>query len=175
MDIQQLKNKYPVQTGKDNPTLRQESEPIENIDDEIREFGNNLLKLMMEYDGIGLAAPQVGEHIRMVAVGQYDKGGYGMKSKQIMINPQVTYKSDKTQVQEEACLSLPGIQGDVKRANAVKIQYTDLDGQNQTISADGLNASVLLHEIDHLDGVLFVDKIKSKDKSNLNLEKFVSL
>ena len=107
-----LTKKYPLLTGANNPTLRAKSAPVAKITKEIKEFGKDLLALMYEYEGAGLAAPQIGETIRVIAVSfrKEDKGKLKRIGDTVMINPQIISKSDKMIVSEEACLSLPKLQ-----------------------------------------------------------------
>ncbi len=171
-NITELKNKYPLYKWEANSTLRQKSKAIDDIDESIINFGRQLLALMEEYEWAWLAAPQVGRNIRMIAVGEYDKNKLFIKSKKVLINPKIVYKSKKTQTQKEGCLSLPGIDWKVERPQSIKVEYTSLDKTKETLLASWLNASVVLHEIDHLDGVLFIDKLEDEN-AGLDFGKFI--
>lgn len=140
-----------------SPLLRQKSEKI-NTDElknkKFQDFCNDMAKTMKEKDGIGLAASQVGQNIRLIVVNE--KSGAVC-----MINPKVTKKSLLKEWDEEGCLSVPGIYGKVKRNKKIVCEYLDREGNKKKINAEGLLARVILHEIDHLDGILFTDKAKN--------------
>ena len=133
-----------------NPVLRKKSQKVENFSD-LKKFIKQFVFMMKKYDGIGLAAPQVGKAIQLVAVQTKD----GAK---IFINPQITKKSFKKEIAEEGCLSLPKIFKNVKRPYKITIKYQDEQGNKHTLTEQGLYARVLQHEIDHLQGILFIDK-----------------
>lgn len=140
-----------------SPILRQKSREI-NLEElkkqEFQDFCDDMKKTMKEKDGVGLAAPQVGENIRLIVVSE--KNG-----PICMINPKITKKSLRKEWDEEGCLSVPGYYGKVKRCKKLTCEYTDRAGNKTKINAEGLFARVMLHEIDHLDGVLFIDKAKN--------------
>lgn len=149
-----------------SPILRKKSTKISNLTDpRIKDLAKELLKTMKEKDGLGLAAPQIGQPIRMIAVNT--KAG-----DQIFLNPKITLKSFfKKEILEEGCLSLPDIFGLVKRTKKVKVKYYNLEGQKIKIWTEGLLARVLQHEIDHLKGILFIDRAKVITKGKDGLEK----
>ena len=136
----------------------------------MEDFADILLALMYEYDGVGLAAPQLGKNIRMIAVTQWKETKEKNKKKctkeligeYIMINPEILEYSKTTQKTEEACLSLPDLFGDVERFQWIKVKYQTVQGKENTKKLSGFNAVVVQHEIDHLNGVLFTDKIIGK-------------
>jgi peptide deformylase len=138
-------------TGKDNKTLRQKSLPVKKIDAEVRSFISQMQDIMKKNDGIGLAAIQIGNPLRVVVCEINDKI-YSL------INPEITKLSSKTSVLEEGCLSLPNFYGEVERSEKIIVKATNLEGKKIKLKAFGLLARVLQHEIDHLDGVLFIDK-----------------
>lgn len=155
---------YPLVIGADHPILRKKSEPIMEFSKEIQDFSDILLALMYEYDGIGLAAPQLGENIRMIAVTHRKEQKWTTKKRQIveeyvMLNPEIIEHSEQKQVNEEACLSLPKVFGDVERYTRIKVKYFDSHGKWYTRKLQGFSAVVVQHEIDHLDGILFIDKV----------------
>lgn len=158
-----LSKKYPLLTGENNPILRAKSAPVSKITKETKEFAKSLLELMYEYEGAGLAAPQIGQNTRMIAVSFWKDDGKRLKrvGDTVMINPEIISKSDKMIVSEEACLSLPRRSGDVLRHQSVKIARTDVDGKKHTEKFSDYNATIMQHEIDHLDGVLYIDKLIS--------------
>ena len=155
---------YPLITGKENPLLRQKSAPVTDFNREIQDFSDILLELMYAYDGVGLSAPQLGELIRVIAVTHW-KQPPGSKQKAriigeyVMINPEIIQHSEKKQINEEACLSLPKIFGKVERYDWIKVRYFDPKGNLHIKRIQGFSAVVVQHEIDHLDGILFTDKI----------------
>jgi len=165
---QYIKQNYPIQTGFNNPILRAKSKPVKEITNEIKEFWQILMYAMELYDGIGLAAPQIWENIRMIVVCQLDKKGQSIISTNILLNPEIIEKSDKIILQEEACLSLPGMEWKVPRHFKVKVKYLWLDWKKHEINAKWLNATILQHEIDHLDWILFWDKVVDKTVKNIN-------
>ena len=162
-----IQEKYPVQTGLNNPILRKESEEITEITDEIKEFEKILHRWMELYDGIWLAAPQIWVNKRMVAVCQLNKKEDKIISSSVLINPKIINKSAKTFIQEEGCLSLPGMEWDVQRHFKVKIEYLDINWKKHEMNLTGLNAAIVQHEIDHLDWILFWDKVVNKKTPNL--------
>jgi len=130
--------------------LRKRSREIETIDNKIRELAIDMLDTMYKFDGVGLAAPQVGILKRIITIDI----GEGPK---VLINP-VIKKTTGKQTGEEGCLSFPNVFGNVDRPETVVVEAFDIDGNKIKIKAKGLEAVVLSHEIDHLDGILFVDK-----------------
>ena len=136
-----------------DPVLRRRAVPVEKVTAEIRRLVDDMTDTMYDEVGIGLAAPQVGHSVRLLVVG--DEEGRGV---QVLVNPVIT-ESGGTVTAEEGCLSLPGIFADVTRAQWVKLEARDLDGTPVAITARGLRSRVFQHEIDHLDGVLFIDRL----------------
>ena len=153
-----------------DPRLRAVSEPIGAIDAAIRRLADDMFETMYDAPGIGLAAIQVGEAKRLITadVARKDEP----PNPQVFINPQIVARSEEHSVYEEGCLSIPEFHEDVERPARVTVRYLDLDGAAQEVEAVGLLATCLQHEIDHLDGVLFVDHI-SKLKRDRILKKFV--
>ena len=141
--------------------------PVERIDDELLRLLDDMLETMYAAPGIGLAAPQVGVPRRAVVV---DVGEPEARRPMFLLNPEVRWRSDELVAAEEGCLSLPEHFAEVTRPAAVEVAYTDRDGAARTIRADGLLARCLQHEIDHLDGVLFVDHLSAL-KRNMILRK----
>ncbi len=163
----ELKNFYPIQTWVDNKILRTKSKEIGSINDEIVEFAGDLMELMYEYDGVWLASPQIGKNIRMIAVTmrKETKKWPELINEEIMINPEIVEKSPDMVISDEACLSIPDVVGKVKRHKNIVVQYTDISGYKKKKKLKDYNAFIVQHEIDHLDWVLFVDKIIS-EKNN---------
>lgn len=162
--------KYPtkrIQTGMNNPILRNISEEVEEINQDLIIFCHKLTVLMYQNKWVWLAAPQVGENIRVIATSQRDKRKTKDKflGETIMINPKIIEKSKETILREEACISLPNCTGMVRRHNAIVVEFLDLKGKKQSKKYKEFNAVIIQHEIDHLDGILFMDKIiKKADK-----------
>lgn len=135
------------------PVLREIAQRVEKIDDEILEILDNMVETMYETKGVGLAAPQVGISKRMFVCDQGD----GVVRK--IINPTITPLTDKLIDCEEGCLSVPGIYKKVQRPERIKIEYTNEKGEDVVEEAEGLLAIIMQHEYDHLEAILFVDRI----------------
>lgn len=152
-----------------DPVLRQVSKPVETVDSGLLKLADDMFETMYDAPGIGLAAIQVGEPLRMLVidVAKEDEG----RKPQLFINPQIVASSDTRSTYEEGCLSIPGYYAEVERPAEIKVSYIDRDGKQQTIDADGLLSTCLQHEIDHLDGVLFIDHI-SRLKRDMVVKKF---
>ena len=155
-----------------DPTLRLVSKPVEHVDAPLRKLAADMLDTMYDAPGIGLAAIQVGEALRMLVIDLSKEGE--PKAPQIFINPEVLETSDERSVYEEGCLSIPDYYAEVERPANVRVKYLDRDGKLQEIEAEGLMATCLQHEIDHLNGVLFIDHI-SKLKRDMVVKKFKKL
>ncbi|WP_430396092.1 peptide deformylase [Ferrovibrio sp.] len=155
-----------------DPVLTQISTPVETVDDDIRRTLDDMLETMYAAPGIGLAAIQVGIPKRMLVidVSREDEE----KQPLYIINPEVTWVSDDDQAYEEGCLSLPEHYAEVVRPAEVKIDYLDYNGEKRELHATGLLAICLQHEMDHLEGILFVDHISAL-KRNMILRKLVKL
>lgn len=141
--------------------LRLKSEPVEEFGEELGEFLLRMVETMLVEDGVGLAAPQVGVS-RSVAV--INPEPENEKTLIKMVNPKIVAFSDETESCDEGCLSVPGIRGNVIRPVAVEVTYLDEQGAEHRIQADGLLARIIQHEIDHLNGVLFVDRLSIAKK-----------
>ncbi len=156
----------------DDPVLRQTARPIASVEPRHRELAANMAETMYEASGIGLAANQVGvlERIIIVDTGwprRADDDEQPLRRPRAMINPEVLQESDQDDAYEEGCLSLPGINGDVWRSIRIRYRYTDLDGQTHEAEAQDLEARCILHEIDHLNGVLFIDRMTTQARRAL--------
>jgi peptide deformylase len=149
--------------------LRLVSEPVKKIDREIRSLVEDMFETMYDAPGIGLAAIQIGERRRVVTMDLAKKDD--PPEQRVFINPEIVWRSDETAVYEEGCLSIPEIYEEVSRHAQVRVKYLDLDGKEQELDATGLLATCLQHEIDHLNGVLFIDHI-SKLKRDRIVKKF---
>lgn len=136
-----------------DPVLRRRAEPVGEVTPEIRRMVEDMIETMFEEVGIGLAAPQVGISLRLMVVGE-EKG----RGARALVNPVIAEQGGEVTA-EEGCLSLPGIFADVTRAEWVRLEAHDLDGKPVSLKARGLTARVFQHEMDHLDGVLFIDRL----------------
>ena len=137
-----------------DPRLKKVAAPVRNIDENIRRLARDMAETMYEAPGIGLAATQVDVHKRVIVIDISETRDQLFT----LINPEIV-ESDGQQVCEEGCLSVPGIYDKVERAESVVVRYLDLEGREKTIEADGLLAVCLQHEIDHLDGKVFVEHL----------------
>lgn len=146
-------------------TLTQSSLPVETIDESLHELIREMFIAMEKDRGIGLAAPQVGKNIRLFIV-KIDDG-----IERVFINPHIIATSERQCNYEEGCLSIPKIYASVTRPETVTVQYQDQNGRRKTMEASGLLARVIQHEYDHLEGILFVDRLPDAEKSEL-IDKF---
>ncbi|MCH4548411.1 peptide deformylase [Rhizobium changzhiense] len=152
-----------------DPVLRQLSKPIERVDSDLQRLADDMLETMYDAPGIGLAAIQIGVPRRMLVIDIAREGEE--KQPQVFINPEIVKSSDERSVYEEGCLSIPDYYAEVERPAVVSVKYLDGNGKEQTVEADGLLATCLQHEIDHLNGVLFIDYI-SRLKREMVIKKF---
>lgn len=137
-----------------NPILRKKSQKVTSIlSDELQKLIPQMIETMKAKNGVGLAAPQIGQNIRLLVVSHKDQD-------LVVINPKILKKSLLKEWDEEGCLSIPHRYGQVKRHKSITIKYLNESGQEQTLKANGLLARIIQHEIDHLDGILFIDKAK---------------
>jgi peptide deformylase len=148
--------------------LNRPSHKVEVFDDELRAFAKDLLDTMYANDGIGLAAVQVGVHKRVIAVDVARRDGGN--DPQFYVNPEIIEEGEDISIYQEGCLSFPDQFSDVERPEGVKIRYQDLDGKEHTVEAHGILATCLQHEIDHTNGIVFVDHI-SKLKRDMIIKK----
>jgi peptide deformylase len=157
----------PIITAPD-ARLKEVSRPVERVDAEIRMLIEDMFDSMYQAKGIGLAAIQIGVPKRVIVMDLSSKDGE--PDPRVFINPKILWTSDETAVCEEGCLSVPDIWEDVERPARVRAEYLDLDGKVITLEADGILALCLQHEIDHLEGILFVDHL-SRLKRAMALKK----
>ncbi len=149
--------------------LRLKSEPVKAVDKSLRKLVDDMFETMYAAPGIGLAAIQIGVPQRVVVMDIAKKDD--PREQQVFINPEVTWVSPENATAEEGCLSIPEYYEAVERPQAVKVKFLDLDGKTKEIEASGLLATCLQHEIDHINGVLFIDHI-SKLKRDMVMKKF---
>ena len=155
-----------------DPRLKSVSEPVADIDKKLRRFMDDMVETMYAANGIGLAAIQVGVLKRMAVI---DLDPKGPNSKVIyLVNPKIIRASDELSTYHEGCLSVPEIWDDVKRPARLTVEYQDENGASQTVDADGLFATCLQHEIDHINGLLFIDHL-SRLKRGIALRKSAKL
>ena len=153
-----------------DPILRKESEPIEKVDNDLRKLLDDMLETMYAAPGIGLAAVQVGILKRLIVIDiSKDKE---KKNPLFLINPEIVSKSKSTSIYEEGCLSLPGHFAEIERPAECKINFLDYNGKKKEITAKGLLSTCIQHELDHLNGVLFIDYL-SKLKKDMIIKKLV--
>ncbi|MHB2019551.1 MAG: peptide deformylase [Candidatus Xenobia bacterium] len=144
-----------------DPRLKQVSEPVGEIDDALRATVQDLIETMHDSPGVGVAAPQCGVMLRLVVMDVTGKAeGNGLL---IMINPEIVEMSEE-KIVREGCLSIPEFTANVKRAQQVKTRFTELDGSVREIESAGLEAICIQHEMDHLNGILFLDRVVSLKK-----------
>lgn len=149
--------KYP------NKILRQKSKEIKEINDEIKNLAQDMLDTHKQARGVGLAAPQIGILKRIIIV-QFPDGP------KVFLNPEIIKKSREAEVGEEGCLCFPGIYLRIKRSRKIEMKALDIDGKEIQLSAEGLRARIFQHEIDHLQGILILDKIPLLQKIKLKLK-----
>ncbi|SBW12259.1 peptide deformylase [uncultured Alphaproteobacteria bacterium] len=151
-----------------DPRLKTRAKPVETIDDDLRRLIDDMLETMYDAPGIGLAAPQVGVLKRLLVLDVAGKDD--PPAPMAFVNPEIVWESEEMNVYEEGCLSIPSHYAEVERPARVKVRFLDRDGNRREIEADGLLATCVQHEIDHLDGKLFIDYLSSL-KRNMILRK----
>ena len=151
-----------------DPLLRKVSEPVKAFNSELKNLMDDMLETMYAAPGIGLAAVQVGILKRIIVIDLAKEGE--KKTPLFIVNPKITSKSKELISYEEGCLSIPNQFAEVKRPSSCKLNFLDYDGKEKELSADGLLATCIQHEIDHLNGILFIDHL-SKLKKDLILKK----
>lgn len=142
-----------------NPILRQKARELtreEILRPEFKKLVNNMAEIMIKKDGVGLAAPQINQSVRLIVINNENDIA-------TFINPKILKKSWRKNMAEEGCLSIPNVFLPIKRHNAITVEFLNLDGEKQTLKTKDLLARVLQHEIDHLDGVLFIDKAEKNE------------
>ncbi len=153
-----------------DPILRKKCESLEKVDDQVRKLMDDMLETMYKAPGIGLAAIQLGILKRIVVI---DISKENEKQNPLfLINPVITKKSKNTSIYEEGCLSIPGQFAEIERPAECTLKYINYQGKNKELKADGLLATCIQHEVDHLDGILFIDYL-SKLKKDMIVKKLV--
>ncbi|HPK01181.1 MAG TPA: peptide deformylase [Candidatus Sumerlaeota bacterium] len=155
----------------DDPILRETARPIEQVTDRLRALARDMAETMYEARGIGLAANQIGELERIIVVDVDWASRNGRRALPrnplTLINPEILDDSVEDDVCSEGCLSIPGVEGDVWRPVRIRYRYTDLEGRTHEDEAEGLRARCIQHEIDHLNGVLFIDRMTPEERARL--------
>jgi peptide deformylase len=149
--------------------LRKTAEPVKTVDDDIRQLMDDMLETMRHEQGLGLAAPQIGQSLGVIVMDCSDEDDPDPMIWK-MANPEIISASEDTASMEEGCLSIPGYRGEVTRPASVEVSYIDETGAEKTMQADGLLAACVQHEIDHLNGKLFIDYL-SRAKRDLIIRK----
>lgn len=162
--------RLPIITAPD-PRLKQVARPVERVDAKLRQLMDDMLETMYVAPGIGLAAPQVGEPVRVIVV---DVSPEDVEKRQPhrMANPELLWVSDEDVTYNEGCLSVPEHYADVARPRAIRVRYVDENNEIRELEAEGLLATCIQHEMDHLDGVLFIDHLTAL-KRNIILRKLL--
>jgi len=137
---------------KGTPCLHMESRPLTQVNKNVLKFAAKMLNVMAKENGVGIAAPQVGKNIQLCAMVDHEN-----QQIVVMINPRIIKWSTETSIQEEGCLSCPGETVFVERANEVEVDYVGIDGEPKKAICKGIDARIIQHELDHLEGVLIVD------------------
>jgi peptide deformylase len=146
-----------------DPRLHTVAKPVTAVDARIRALAADMLETMYEAQGIGLAASQVDVHERLVVIDISE----GRDQPLVLINPEIVWASPETQINDEGCLSVPGVYDGVERATAIRVQALDLEGQSQTYSVEGLLAVCIQHEMDHLMGKVFVEYLSPLKRNRI--------
>lgn len=146
-----------------DPRLHKVAKPVAVVDDRIKTLVRDMTQTMYDAPGIGLAATQVDVHERVVVIDLSEEQNQLM----VLINPEIVWASEEIQTYEEGCLSVPGIYDEVKRAAQVRVKALDENGQSREIEADGLLAVCIQHEMDHLNGKVFVERLSSLKQSRI--------
>lgn len=144
--------KYP------DPRLRAVNAKIAVFDDSLKQLASQMMEVMYQDDGVGLAAPQVGVNVRLMVFNETAERGNPAET--VLVNPEIIEKSKATDIDEEGCLSFPKIYADVERSTKIEVRYQDLQGQQQEMQLSGFVARIFQHEFDHLQGVLYHDRMK---------------
>ena len=166
-----MANILPIRRAGD-PVLREKARRVRRPDDSIAKIIEDMWVTMYDAPGVGLAAPQVGINKRVVIINSFQDGERG--ETQFFVNPKILHFSEETVISEEGCLSVPGYCAEVQRAKSIRLSYLDYDNNQQDRSFTGFFSICLQHEIDHLDGILFIDHLSST-KKNIAVRKLKKL
>lgn len=152
---------YKIGFDKEEAVLRKVAKPVAEFNSDLKQFIKDMIEFMIESNGVGLAAPQVGVSKRVIVV------GFDEMKPLVLINPEIIETSVEENIYEEGCLSIPGMYAKVTRPKRIKVQAWNERGRPFTIDADDMLATVIQHEIDHLNGVLFIDHLSEKPREKL--------
>ena len=159
---------YPIITIPD-PVLRKTAEPIERVDDDLRRLMDDMLATMYDAPGVGLAAPQIGVSRRLIVMDAASDDE--PKDPIVMVNPEILDRSEELRVHEEGCLSIPEVTAEIERPAMSRVAFIDRQGEPQERVLEGLLSTIVQHEVDHLNGVLFIDYL-SRLKRDMIVKKF---
>jgi len=148
-----------------NEILRQKSKPVEKVNKEIKELMDDMLETMYEAPGIGLAAIQIGIPKRVIVMDISRDKDNEIKTPMYFVNPEIIWKTEENSIYEEGCLSVPNQFAEINRPKNCHVKYLDYNGEPQLLKAEGLLATCIQHEIDHLEGILFIDYLSKLKKS----------
>ncbi len=148
-----------------DPVLRRKAKPVVEFGEQLEELAGMMVELMIANEGIGLAAPQLGIERRFIVIGVPVEEDEDARKIYAISNPEILESSAETAVMEEGCLSVPGIFEELERPKRIRLRYQELDGEEKEIRVDGLLARVIQHEMDHLEGILFIDHLSSLQRS----------
>lgn len=148
-----------------NPLLREKARPVTEFDETLKAIARDMAETMYAEPGVGLAATQIGISLRLITIDVRENDGEPGELLKLA-NPEIIEREGEM-IGEEGCLSVPGVREDVKRAERIKVRAQDLDGQERFFEADGLLSVVFQHEIDHLDGILFIDRLSPLKRSGI--------
>ncbi|MBX3719232.1 MAG: peptide deformylase [Parachlamydiales bacterium] len=154
-----------------NPILRKQCKPIEEITDEVRKLVADMIDTMDKGNGCGLAAPQVGYALRLFVLRDYivhEDGHWTLSDPKVYINPKLTNPGACILTDVEGCLSLPGLRLDIDRPDRITVEALDIDGKPFTEEVEGYNARIRMHENDHINGVLFIDRVDEKTRHKID-------
>lgn len=153
-----------------NPILRKKCQPVAEVNDEIRELVESMIETLIEHNGIGLAAPQVNKDLRLFITAvpkELPDGNWEQGELLVFINPEIISYSEEQEIRQEGCLSIPKLYGDVLRPEKIIIRATDIHGNEFEQEFTGLQARCCMHENDHINGVLYIDRMKGKERKML--------
>jgi peptide deformylase len=153
-----------------DPVLRKQADPVERVDDALRKLADDMFETMYDAPGIGLAAPQIGVSRRLIVMDPA-RGEDDEPEPLVMVNPVIHERSEMMRAHDEGCLSIPEVTAEIERPALVRVSYLDLEGERHEATFEDIWSTLVQHEIDHLDGVLFIDYL-SRLKRDMIVKKF---